>query len=107
MPNNEKVELIETLSCDDAIIKHVTDQIFDGFTTNIYSGSEGFTIEPRTPLELARARVIKHASEVAQKEVERLKRIARNQEEQAKKYEDMYFELLENKKATPFKVPLD
>lgn len=92
----DKLQFIETLSCEDAIIKHVADQIFDGFTENVYCGREGFLIEPQTPLMIARERVVKFADETAQKEIDRLKRFAKNQEEQAKKYSDLYWELYYN-----------
>jgi hypothetical protein len=89
----DKIELIETLACQDAIIKHVADQILTGWTENCYSGGTGYSIEGHTPLDSARKRVIELAPEVARQEIERLKRYAKNQEEIAKKYEDRYFAL--------------
>lgn len=32
----DKVKLIEDLSCDEQIIQHVVDQILDGWTENFY-----------------------------------------------------------------------
>lgn len=93
LPEQDKLSFIESLSCEDAIIKHVTDQIFEGFTENLYYGGECGKVEPQTPLELARERVIKFADETARKEIARLKRFAKNQEEIAKKYEDRYWVL--------------
>jgi hypothetical protein len=89
----DKIELIETLACQDTIIKHVADQILTGWTENCYSGGTSYSIEGHTPLDLARKRVIELAPEVAREEIERLKRFAKNQEENAKKYMDKYFAL--------------
>jgi hypothetical protein len=95
LTEKKKLELIETLSCQEDIIKHVADQILTGWTENAFHGLTGFGIEPRTALELARQRVVELAPEVAQTEIDRLKRFAKNQEEIAKKYEEKYFALYE------------
>ena len=68
-------EIVERLACDDAVIRHVADQILDGYTE---SGSYGSTCciagdEPYTPLDKARARVVAGAGEVARREIERLR----------------------------------
>jgi hypothetical protein len=93
MTSEAKIELIETLSCDEAIIKHVADQILTGFTENIYSGAESFNAEPKTALDSARARVIELAPEVAAREVERLRKIAIDREKVAKEADDRYWAL--------------
>lgn len=97
LSDDYKKEFIESLSCEEVIIKHVADQILTGWTENSYCGRTGFNVEPRTALELARAEVIKLAPEVAQQEIERLKRFAKQQEEFANKYRDDYFELYHRK----------
>jgi hypothetical protein len=93
LSDEDKIELIETLACQDAIIKHVADQILTGWTENCYSGGTSYAVEGHAPLDLARKRVIELAPEVAREEIERLKRFAKNQEEDAKKYMDKYFKL--------------
>jgi hypothetical protein len=66
----DKIALIESLSCDEEIIKHVTDQILEGFTENGYFGSTGFgESEPRTALDRARREIAKGASELAKEEI--------------------------------------
>lgn len=40
MSEEGKLRAAEILSCDGVIIKHVTDQIFDGLTENGYGGGE-------------------------------------------------------------------
>lgn len=97
LSEDKKLELIESLSCQDSIIKHVSDQILTGFTENCYSGGIDYAVEQTSPLGKARQRVIELAPEVAQQEIDRLKRSAKNQEDQAKKYQDMYYDLLNKK----------
>lgn len=93
LSDDKKLELIESLSCQDSIIKHVSDQILTGWTENAFSGGLGYAIEQMSPLGKARQRVIELAPEVAREEIERLKRFARNAEEREKKYTDLYFAL--------------
>jgi hypothetical protein len=102
----DKIELIETLACQDTIIKHVSDQILTGWTENCYSGGTGYSIEGHTPLDLARKSVIQLAPEVARQEIERLKRFAKNQEENADKYSSAYYKLY-NAWPEGFKKPVD
>lgn len=94
LSEGKKIELIESLSCQDSIIKHVSDQILTGWTENAYSGRIDYAIQQTSPLGKARQRVIELAPEVAREEIDRLKRFAKNAEEQQKKYEDMYYDLL-------------
>jgi len=89
----DKIELIETLACQDTIIKHVADQILTGWTENCYSGGTSYAVEGHAPLDLARKRVIELAPEVARQEIDRLKLFAKNKEEQVKIYSDKYFAL--------------
>lgn len=74
LPDADKVDLIEHLSCDDAVIKHVTDQILEGWTENSYHGSVSCeaNAEPHRGLDWARRRVAKLASDVAKTEIEKL-----------------------------------
>lgn len=74
--DEEKVRLIEDLSCDEAIIKHVADQILDGFTENIYSGAEecGASHNPFCALDKARREISKRSSQIAKMEIEKLEK---------------------------------
>lgn len=72
----KKVEMIESLACDDAIIKHVADQIIHRWTENSCSGGSNCTIPADAskgcPLDEAWRRVAKASGEVAKVEIERL-----------------------------------
>lgn len=79
MPDESKLALAERLSCEDAIIKHVTDQIFDGLTENGYGGSERCDQQHLgTPLQDARERVRKEGNRLLVKELKRLRRELEN-----------------------------
>lgn len=74
MPDEDKIKLIEELSCEDAIIKHVVDQILDGWTENVYHGAILVTASsnPKKGLDYAMREVAKRSGEVAAKEIKRL-----------------------------------
>lgn len=86
LSDDDLVELADTLSCQEAVIKNVADQIIHGCTD---AGSSGYTgqaeYEPTTALEAARCYVADHASYMASHERWRLGyllRMARDAERQ-------------------------
>lgn len=74
VPDEQKVELLESLSCDKAILKHVTAQLLDGFTENTYCGAYTSlaSAEPHTTLDKARREIALRASEQAEKTIKAL-----------------------------------
>lgn len=74
----KRVELIESLACDDAIIKHVADQIIDRCTENCCSGGSVCTVpadaSKACPLDDAWRRVAKASGDVARHEIEKMER---------------------------------
>ena len=75
LPKEEKLKLIETLSCADDVIKHVADQLIDGFTENVYFGSDlRGQAEPSTELGKQRRRIALSAGEIAAKEIKGMER---------------------------------
>ncbi|AUR83201.1 coil containing protein [Vibrio phage 1.032.O._10N.261.54.F5] len=73
MPDSEKVELAEQLSCEDAVIKHVVDQLLGGWTENGYRGSLSSSDLPSTELEICRERLGKIGNRLLRNEVKRLR----------------------------------
>ena len=76
MSDDDKLQLIESLSCHDAVIKHVVAQIkhLYGSTENEHSGwSSGAT--GSTPLDNARNEIAESASELASDTIKDLKRV--------------------------------
>ena len=85
-----KMEMIESVSCDDHIIKHVTEQIINKWTENFYSGGTNIIASTNTytGLDWAWREVAKKSGDIAKREIERL--------EKAISYKDeRYQELLE------------
>lgn len=76
LPAEDKIAFVETLACDDAIIKHVTAQILDGWTESGQHGGILCTASadpgPCNALDYARRQVALRAGEVASKEIQRL-----------------------------------
>lgn len=88
-----RVELIEFLSCDEAIIKHVTDQILDGWTENLYAGASecGASPNPYNALDKARREISKRSSEIAKEEILKLERsLQQTKDELNKLREEIY-----------------
>lgn len=95
MSDEQKLDFVERLACEDVIIKHVADQIFDGLTENGHSGSSIIgSPNHSSPLMDAQRRVAIESGEVAKREIESLKFKHEHCHEQKEKYMDAYFELL-------------
>lgn len=75
MSSEEKSELIESLSCQDEVIKHVADQIIHGCTENGRHGWLSGGAAPSTPLSVAVREIVMASSDLARKEIESLERM--------------------------------
>jgi len=97
LPDDEKLRFIETLSCTDAVIKHVADQIVDGATENGLYGARlcAAAVAGGTALDIAIRRVALAAPDVAAKEVLRLQIALERAEEERDNY---LLELQKNRK---------
>jgi hypothetical protein len=89
IPKEDLEEFFESVSCNDRVIQHVTDQIIHKWTENCYSGGSCVTAgaEPLWGLDKAWRRVAKHSGEVAKREIERLEDALRQKNKE-------YFDLL-------------
>lgn len=81
-----RVDLIESLSCDEEIIRHVADQIISRWTENVYSGASWVTAPSDDTrgcaLDVAWRRVAKASGEVAKREIERLESALKSREDE-------------------------
>lgn len=94
LPAETKIQLVESLSCDEAILKHVLDQLLDGWTENMYYGATALPeATPFWSLDKAKREVAKRAGEVAKAEIERLERELARQKEENKKESDARWRL--------------
>jgi len=84
--DEQKADMIQELACEDAIIKHISDQIIDKFTENISSGYSNTyaAVEPdeNFPLDHAWRRVAKASGDIAKREIERLEEALKRREKQ-------------------------
>jgi hypothetical protein len=79
-----KIKMVESLSCDDDILKHVTAQIIDRWTENVCSAGSSYIASPtaRNGLDWAWREVAKKSSDVAKREIERLEYALRKKNEE-------------------------
>lgn len=77
-----KMDMVESLACDDDIIKHVADQILERWTENCFSGGSTYGGDAWTPLDKAWREVAKRSGEVAKREIEKLERVLRGKDEE-------------------------
>lgn len=90
MSDQEKLHLVERLSTEDVVIKHVVDQIVEGFTENCRRGSRvcGPSVEPSLPLDVAHRRIAEASSEIAEQEIAGMKRELAREKEALRKAND-------------------
>lgn len=107
LTEQEKLNLIEELSCEETIIKHVSDQLLNGWTENGYYG--GQLCSPPTDdiigtaLDNARRRIALGAGDVSKSEIKKLQQALIFEREQVQKYRDDYFRLYHNQsKYSPY-----
>jgi len=91
LPDNRHIELVESLSCSNAVITHVMDQVLDGCTENGFSGS--WSTNYTEPLQEYRMRIAKQSNDVAKKQIEELERRLKDMEELKDEYCEKYFKL--------------
>ena len=90
IPDETKLELVESLASEEAIIKHVTDQILDGWTENMYCGATSFDHdpEPRWSLDYARREIAKRSNGVAKQQIEELERTIERKNKELQKFRE-------------------
>ena len=93
LSHEQEQQLIESLSCSDAVIKHVADQIAHGSTENGCSGWESGSGSATTPLSIAICECAKSSSKLAKKEIESLERNLALAEKSKQSYMDKFYEL--------------
>lgn len=90
MSDDEKLELIESLSCHEAVIKHVADQLIHGCTENGNSGSYSYTETPSTARQIAMRELIENINTLACNEIKRLEDMVKTEKENTSYWVDMY-----------------
>ena len=96
-----KIELIESLACDDDIIEHVVDQILDGWTENCYCGASAYeqTEIPRYGLDIARREISKRSGEIAKQTIEKLEKTIASQKKELDEYRQKEWDKVDREKS--------
>ncbi len=86
-----KVSLIDDLSCDEAVLKHVVDQILSGWTEEMNCGCSDYPEHsvPRYSLSFARREISKKAGELAKETIEKLEKALSTAEKRIQDLEEL------------------
>ena len=80
LPKEVVLELIENLSCSEIVIKHVADQLLEGWTENGHHGSISSGLNPSTEICVARDKIAKGAGDIANKRIVELEQLVKSAE---------------------------
>lgn len=72
MRGENRAALLESIACNDDVIRHVADQILDGWTENGNCGVTHVQADPQCALSQARRRIALGANDVAAREIREL-----------------------------------
>ncbi len=92
MSGDEQIEFLESLSCQDAVIAFVLQQVFDGYTgENFYHGSLSCVWNGNTPLQQFRDKLIEVGADyAAKKRIEELEKYCENMDAEIKSLLDRF-----------------
>ena len=90
LPKHSVLELIESLSCSELVIKHVADQLLVGWTENGYHGSMCNNLNPSTEIMIARDKISKGASDTATKRIKELEGLVKSAQDLTRAGWDAY-----------------
>ena len=90
MSDDEQIELIESLSCRESVIKHVSDQLIHGCTENGHSGWMSYGESPQTATQLAIRGLIENINNMAYQEIQRLESLVKGEKEATQYWVDKF-----------------
>lgn len=95
MSGDEQIEFLESLSCQDAVIEFVLQQVFDGYTgENFCHGFVACTWNGNTPLQQFRKKLIEVGAEyTAKKRIEELERYCKSKDEYIEELLDTLYKM--------------
>lgn len=90
---NQQRLIVDSLACQDDIIKDVADQIFQGWTDTCSHGGISCTAQAdaRFGLDYAMRLFATHASELAEKEIKRLEGALRTSEKEVQELRELVY----------------
>lgn len=92
LPDEQKFEIAESISCSDYVVESVCAQILEGYTPR-YRFWGTWSTAYDAPLQRARALIANNPDGATKRHVEELERRVKHAEEQAEKYRQDYFKL--------------
>lgn len=92
MEDDEQEEFLESLSCQEAVIEYVMDQVFEGYTRdNLYHGNLSFSWNGNTALQQFKNRLIEVGADyAAKKRIEELEKYCENMDAEIKSLLDRF-----------------
>lgn len=81
LTSDELLEIADSISCTDQVIKNVADQIVYGYTELVSHGSKGSPESPNTPLQLAQAFIAENHMQITKDYIDSLRKLIRWKEE--------------------------
>lgn len=97
LTDDEKVSLVDSLACEDVVIRGVADQLLGGCTelgSHGYRSGVGSATRPLNALDVARRRIAEGSSEIVKQEIEALKSAILMERDLGRKGWEAYHELL-------------
>lgn len=93
LSDDQRRELIDSLSCEESVIADVSAQLLDGWTERASHGPRSCSaeVEPTNAIDKARRAIAMRSSDVAREEIEDLKRALIWHKSDADRYRDAYF----------------
>jgi hypothetical protein len=93
----DRIQLLQSLSCHESIFVHVADQIINGCTEDGYSNYIGEAKStPNTSLQLAVRRIAKNASKIADDQIVELEEKLKAMEKSNAEWQDKYYAIYHN-----------
>jgi hypothetical protein len=95
LPKEKLLEFMETYACHDVIIKHVADQILEGWTENMCCGGTAYPVpaNPQYGLDRAIREISKNSSELAKEEIGKLEAALLQRDEHIQKLNEENYKL--------------
>ena len=94
LPEDSVLGLIESLSCSEVVIKHVADQLLEGWTESGYCGSTCINLKPSTEINIARDKISKGAGDIAKNRILELELLVKQAEDLTSAGWDAYHKLV-------------
>ena len=95
--DEDKIHFLQSLSCNESVLKHVADQIVHGRTEDGYHSSIGEAKSaPNTSLQRAVRQIAKNSSAIADEQIAELERKLKELEKSREEWRNKYYDIWHN-----------